>query len=126
MALTEIILLGYIINISSYIMIVFVALFVGVYKATSNDVKYHMNIMIINEKLSNVTFLKNQLRKHKPFFFFGKDIAYIFPYASVITISSMLIQIYKYGTLGAVAKELDEKIEFMENELKIIDLKKDK
>ncbi len=56
MALTEIILLGYIINISSYIMIVFVALFVGVYKATSNDVKYHMNIMIINEKLSNVTF----------------------------------------------------------------------
>jgi|FLOH01.1.fsa_nt_gi hypothetical protein len=126
MALTEIILLGYIINISSYIMIVFVALFVGVYKATSNDVKYHMNIMIINEKLSNVTFLKNQLRKHKPFFFFGKDIAYIFPYASVITISSMLIQIYKYGSLGAVAKELDEKIEFMENELKIIDLKKDK
>ena len=126
MTLTEIILLGYIINISSYIMIVFVALFVGVYKATSNDVKYHMNIMIINEKLSNVTFLKNQLRKHKPFFFFGKDIAYIFPYASVITISSMLIQIYKYGSLGAVAKELDEKIDFLENELKIIDLKKDK
>ena len=126
MALTEIILLGYIINISSYIMIVIVALFVGVYKATSNDVKYHMNIMIINEKLSKITFLKNQLRKHKPFFFFGKDIAYIFPYASVITVTLMLIQIYEYGALGGVAKEFDEKIDFLENELKIIDLQKDK
>ena len=126
MTLTEIILLGYIINISSYIMIVFVALFVGVYKATSNDVKYHMNIMIINEKLSKITFLKNQLRKHKPFFFFGKDIAYIFPYASVITVTLMLIQIYEYGALGGVAKEFDEKIDFLENELKIIDLQKDK
>ena len=126
MALTEIILLGYIINISSYILIVIVALFVGVYKATSNDVKYHMDIMIINEKLSKITFLKNQLRKHKPFFFFGKDIAYIFPYASVITVTLMLIQIYEYGALGGVAKEFDEKIDFLENELKIIDLQKDK